>query len=97
MAVRLMIDFNQPEPVSPYCIGCGRQYRLLGTLIHWPSASHGAKPVMLPDGTQMEPFSLWVYQCAWCRGAQTKRRNRARSAHKAKREALRFGARIRWR
>ncbi len=69
-----MINLNQPEPEIREC-SCGKTAALKGTLLHWPFTTAGEQ-VMTLDGKKMSSYSFWVYECKWCRGAWTRRKNR---------------------
>lgn len=80
-----MIDHHLPEPPIEhrYCAYCGKKKRLTGELIHWPfhkEKEHGFnKPVSIGIGgpnDKVEPFSMWLYLCAWCRAIETKRKKK---------------------
>ena len=77
----MTIELNKPEPTMDrkHCVGCfrsGKNAALRGKLIHWPSNDCMKKLVMIPGcGGLIEPFSLWLYTCRWCRSAETRRRN----------------------
>lgn len=80
-----MIDHYLPEPSIEYrsCVYCGKIKRLKGILIHWPfshAEEHGYdKPVSIGIGgpnDKIEPFSMWNYECAWCRAIETKKKRR---------------------
>jgi hypothetical protein len=74
-----MIDLNLPDPPHKTCVYCGKTRYLKGKLIHWPSEEYvDEKIYTMLDGTQIEPFSLWIYTCAWCRGIITKREKQKR-------------------
>lgn len=69
-----MIDLELMEPLYKSCVYCGKTRHLKGILIHWPSEEDiDNEIVKLPDSTSLEPFSFWVYTCAWCRGILTKK------------------------
>ena len=69
-----MINLELCEPLYKSCVHCGKTRHLKGELIHLPSLEYKDRMTyMLPDGTVMEPFSFWVYRCAWCRGVTTRR------------------------
>lgn len=76
-----MIDLRKPEPDHRECAGClktGPTAALRGVLIHWPSET-AVKPVHFYPGDRgegIEPFSLWLYTCRWCRGWDTRRKRR---------------------
>lgn len=71
----MAIELNKPEPDGDrYCSGCGKRrprHLLHGTLIHWPDEK-AVSPVK-SGGLSIEPFSIWVYVCSYCRGARTRR------------------------
>lgn len=80
-----MIDLNKPEPPKGQrqCAHCLRKDgNLQGTLIHWPSATAMRTVYFWPRDDEkgingIEPFSMWVYICRWCRGWETRRENKA--------------------
>lgn len=71
-----MIDLNLPEPPegNRKCLRCGKGVRLKGELIHWPSAFASGPVRFWVSGPDIEPFSMWIYECAWCRGTATRKR-----------------------
>lgn len=88
-----MIDLNLPEPpeAERQCVYCGRRIRLRGTLIHWPNADCKAKTVHVSmTGLKLEPFSTWIYLCAWCRGTETREKKRQEWLSKMLRPGLKF-------
>jgi len=73
-----MINLNLPEPKIKECVYCFRQdtkqASLRGILVHFPNENS-------PDTYEgfwgkMESFSTWFYTCKWCRGIETKRKER---------------------
>ena len=71
-----MIEKKLPEPDVKECATCYRKgTKMKGELLHWPSENATA-PVTIPSGMKIEPFSIWLYECQWCRGVETKRRMR---------------------
>ena len=77
----MMIDLTlpEPEPENRECCFCFRRGKnLKGSLIHWPSPYYARDMVTMPYGMKVEPFSIWLYACQWCRGVETKRRNLTR-------------------
>ena len=73
-----MIDKNLPEPLEEqrYCIHCGKQKGLRGRLIHFPDENCKKVEIRLIGGQMCETFSMWLYQCAWCRGRETRTKAR---------------------
>ena len=69
-----MIDLNLPEPEKKYCNGCSKTKGLKGVLIHWPRIDYEKPVVKMVSGMEIEPFSMWIYQCQWCRAIETKRK-----------------------
>ena len=78
-----MIDHNLPEPPveDRECAYCRRRKGLKGNLIHWPAVDFTRDKVVMPSGMEIEPFSIWLYSCQWCRAAESRRRNRAVKTH----------------
>lgn len=69
-----MIDKNLPEPEEKRCTDCGRTNgKMVGTLIHWPSADCDKEYVKTIRGELVESFSFWGYKCQWCRGVETRK------------------------
>jgi hypothetical protein len=73
-----MINKDLPEPTIKECVYCYRKNgNLKGTLIHWPNKDCTKKEIkVLSSNIKIEPFSMWIYTCQWCRGIETKKRNR---------------------
>lgn len=79
-----MINLELPDPLYKSCVYCGKTRHLKGKLIHFPSIEYKDRAVYMSlDGTMMEPFSCWIYTCAWCRGVITRR-----AKHRAKNLSL---------
>ena len=78
-----MIDINLPQPEikDRYCVYCGKKKNIKGTLIHWPSVDYDKPMVKIPNGLDVEPFSMWLYICSWCKGADTKRKKFEEASH----------------
>jgi len=75
-----MIDLNLAEPEERNCVHCFRPCGTRdGVLVHWPNESYAGKTTFKswPDGDEMEPVSLWLYICRYCRAVRTRRENRA--------------------
>lgn len=71
-----MINFSLPEPPinERQCVICGKKKFLKGQLVHWPSDYYIDKnKVTLLNNMTIEPFSIWLYTCKWCRGIHTKK------------------------
>ncbi len=66
-----MINLHLPEPDQKYCVYCHRENALKGELIHFPHKSCESV-VYLTNDRVIEPFSIWLYTCRWCRGADTR-------------------------
>lgn len=71
----MSIEINLPEPPVDFrsCAYCGKTKGLKGNLIHWPS-SDCKKSNINVNGILIEPFSIWVYKCMWCRAIETKKK-----------------------
>lgn len=68
-----MINLALPEPAEKTCVNCHRSHgKMNGKLIHWPSESFAGETTW----QGINPFSVWLYTCQWCRGAETKRKKR---------------------
>jgi len=77
-----MINKNlpEPEPRDRQCVYCFRKTgSLKGQLIHWPSPDFKGW-VATVSGMEIEPFSTWLYICQWCRGVETKRKQRSETS-----------------
>lgn len=73
-----MINKNLPEPEVKECCNCfrmGPEAHLIGLLVHWPDEDCTKEEVTLSNGQKVTPFSLWLYECRWCRSAFTRKRN----------------------
>jgi hypothetical protein len=69
-----MIDKNLPEPDIKECVYCGRKTgKLKGQLLHWPNEDCTKSQITLINETKIEPFSMWIYECQYCRGVKTKK------------------------
>ena len=74
----MAIDLNaqEPKPEHRTCVICFKRRGVMkGELIHWPSADYKGERVYLGGNLYQEPFSIWLYTCQWCRGAETRRKN----------------------
>jgi hypothetical protein len=79
-----VIDLNKPEPpeYEKRCDWCHQKRgKLIGTLIHVPRDDYKNKTWTNMRGEKIEAFSFWSYSCNWCRGIETKRKNRENRRH----------------
>lgn len=69
-------ELEEPPVEDRTCNTCGKRQRLKATLLHWPYEKFDKAFVTMPDGKLLEPFSMWYYECAWCRAIRTKQKKR---------------------
>jgi len=69
-------DLPEPELEHRYCVFCGKRKRLTGFLIHLPSEDYEKDEVTLMNGQKCQSFSMWTYECAWCKAILTKRKRK---------------------
>ena len=81
-----MINKQLPRPPagSPAreCVHCLKRQGNVGQLIHWPYEDCERETVYTGI-MRIEPFSMWLFTCRWCRGGETRRKNHQRKLREA--------------